>query len=61
MNQIGLAFTILPAGLLMVLQYSIFKMGEYLFIHQLQNILIEKLSIPLCNMHNLCTVSLVYK
>ena len=26
MNQIGLAFTILPAGLLMVLQYSIFKM-----------------------------------
>lgn len=61
MNQIGLAFTILPAGLLMVLQYSIFKMGEYLFIHQLQNILIEKLSIPLCNMHNLRTVSLFYK
>ncbi|XP_042665908.1 leukocyte surface antigen CD47 isoform X3 [Centrocercus urophasianus] len=26
MNQIGLAFTILPAGMLMVLQYSIFKM-----------------------------------
>ena len=26
MNQIGLAFTVLPAGMLMVLQYSIFKM-----------------------------------
>lgn len=46
MNQIGLAFTVIPAGMLMVLQYSIFKMGEYLFIHQLQNVLVEKLSIP---------------
>uniref|UniRef100_A0A669QSH7 Leukocyte surface antigen CD47 n=1 Tax=Phasianus colchicus TaxID=9054 RepID=A0A669QSH7_PHACC len=26
MNQIGLAFTVIPAGMLMVLQYSIFKM-----------------------------------
>uniref|UniRef100_A0A8C9FYI6 Leukocyte surface antigen CD47 n=1 Tax=Pavo cristatus TaxID=9049 RepID=A0A8C9FYI6_PAVCR len=26
MNQIGLAFTVLPTGMLMVLQYSIFKM-----------------------------------
>ncbi|XP_021256485.1 leukocyte surface antigen CD47 isoform X3 [Numida meleagris] len=26
MNQIGLAFTVLPAGMLMVLQYSLFKM-----------------------------------
>ncbi|XP_065598040.1 leukocyte surface antigen CD47 isoform X5 [Cyrtonyx montezumae] len=26
MNQVGLAFTVLPAGILMVLQYSIFKL-----------------------------------
>uniref|UniRef100_A0A8C2U569 CD47 molecule n=1 Tax=Coturnix japonica TaxID=93934 RepID=A0A8C2U569_COTJA len=26
MNQVGLAFTVLPAGMLMVLQYSIFKL-----------------------------------